>query len=59
MPRFPRRTDDGVEIVEQVHLLGHVLHPRPELAFLAQEIVVEIDAQERRRLAVIRVGVGH
>ena len=56
---FPRGAHDDAEIVEQVHLLGHVLHPRPKLAALAQKVVVEIDAQECRRFGVVRVGAGH
>jgi hypothetical protein len=36
---------NGAQIVEQVHLLGDVLDPGPELAPFAQKVVVEIDAQ--------------
>src|SRR5713226_4133242 len=51
------RAHNGAQVVEKIDLLRHVLDPGPELAALAQEIVVEIDAEKRRDLGV--VGRGH
>src|SRR5229473_5605138 len=51
------RAHNGAQVVEQIDLLRHVPDPGPKLAALAQEIVVEIDAEKRRDLGV--VGPGH
>src|SRR5260370_29422157 len=51
------RAHNGAQVVEQIDLLRHVPNPGPKLAALAQEIVVEIDAEKRRDLGV--VGPGH
>jgi hypothetical protein len=56
---FPRRAHDTAQIVEKVHLPSTVLHPWPELARLAQEVVVEVDAQKCRCPGLICVGAGH
>src|SRR4029453_3692050 len=56
---FAGRAHDGAKVIKKIVLFGHVLHPWPQLAALAQEVVVEVDAQECRRLRVIGWCVCH
>ncbi len=56
---LPCRAHDAAEVVEQSYFFRYLLHPGPELASLAQEVVVEIYTQHCCRFGVIRRVLAH